>query len=292
MNMNWELFILITYGFILGVLLLVLSFYLYSRWIRRQITASVQASAPASDASLISGDARKIDFQQIERLVRLHQDVKDDLSNYGDVLVAMRNEQLTASAHQQKQIDICLGFIEKEQRQRQAEEQRQQEADEQKKQQDEAQRQQQVNEMRRQEEVQCQQQESVLSNESSSWNRYKVTQKTGTSAAEKKAASEHMPDRQPARHNSQYQGKDTTGETRSDAQPQSGHDTKVRSQRQSRDEEKQKNQRRAVKGETPRDQVMKLIRFGMEPDMISQKTGLSLGEIDLMISLNQKEAQS
>ncbi len=223
--MNWQIFFLITYAFILGVLLLLLSFYLYSRWIRRQASASVKASSLPGTAPVMNSETRKIDFQQIERLVRLHQDVKDDLSNYGDVLVAMRNEQLTARTHQQKQIDICLGFIESEQKKLQmAEEAKQQ-----------------------------------------------------TSQAVSHETDTQRPD--PA-----------SDDNKSIDQPQLETCCLTSRQRPVKTAEKHKFQRRQIKGETTRDQVMKLIRFGMEPDQISQKTGLSRVEIDLMVSLQPQEA--
>ena len=200
--MNWQIFGLMTYGFGLAMILVVLAFALFSRG---------QKNLPSADHQNMQ---KKPDFQQIERLVRLHQDVKDDLAHYGDVLVALRNEQLTTQAHLQRQIDVCLQFIQNEQDK------------------------QRINAARQKDLAETDQQ-SVKQHQ--------------TTAERRQASEDHQ------------ESADLS---------ESKNTSSVRNHRQ-----------KAGLQEDAKEQARKLLSYGMEPDMVSQKTGLSHGEIELISSL-------
>lgn len=111
--MDWNTLALITYIFLLSLALLFITFILYTRLVRRRYSHSPADFLAASGSA---DGARKIDYQQIERVIQLHLDVKNDLANLCDVLVAIRKDSVTAQEDMQRQIDLCLEYIQTRER--------------------------------------------------------------------------------------------------------------------------------------------------------------------------------
>ena len=225
--MNWQIFGLMTYGFGLAMILIVLAFALFSRGQKHQ---------PSQENQQMQ---KKPDFQQIERLVRLHQDVKDDLAHYGDVLVALRNEQLTTQSHLQRQIDVCLQYIQNEQEKQ----------------------------------------------------RINTAHQKGRSEA-KQAAEETRTTAEMRQEETSHQAalQESMKKNEREPGPQDDHGPSNRAGTTTGGSENK--QKQTVKQqEDVKEQARKLLRYGMEPDMISRKTGLSRGEIELISSFLQDSTE-